>query len=290
MAFQIEQQFFQNMKIISPFSILILQLQILLQSSSAFAALAPITKQVDEISRRGWVDRISSMTAVSAAGLLLPKPVLAAEGGVPTTRLGNGSLKVSRTIQGYWQLAGGHGKYREADAVANMEAHFKAGITTLDTADIYGPSEIIMGKFVKTQPKAIPMTKFCCFRYLDDINRAEVRERVLKSCERLQVTKLPLVQYFWSNYDIKRYVDVALYLTELKEEGLIQEIGATNFDLKRLKELKNAGIPLVSHQVQLSALDRRPVQSGMAEWCAENEISLIGFGTVGSGTFSSCAI
>lgn len=81
-------------------------------------------------------------------------------------------------------------------------------------------------------------------------------------------------------------MQVALWLTELKEEGLIQEIGATNFDLKRLKALKAAGVPIVSHQVQLSALDRRPVQSGMAEWCAEEQISLIAFGTIGSGILS----
>lgn len=202
---------------------------------------------------------------------------------VPVVQLGKSSLQVSRTIQGYWQLAGGHGRYQEADAIANMRAHYDAGITTLDTADIYGPSEIIIGKFMKLQPKAIPNTKFCCFRFLDDITRSEVKERIQRSCERLQVSKLPLVQYFWSNYDIKRYVDVALYLTELKEEGLIQEIGATNFDLKRLKELKNAGVPIVSHQVQLSAIDRRPIQSGMADWCAENDVSLIAFGSVGSG-------
>ena len=79
---------------------------------------------------------------------------------------------------------------------------------------------------------------------------------------------------------------MALYLTELKEQGLIQEIGATNFDLIRLKELTKAGVPIVSHQVQLSALDRRPVQSGMSDWCADNGISLIGFGTVGSGILS----
>lgn len=96
-----------------------------------------------------------------------------------------------------------------------------------------------------------------------------------------------MVAFFWSNYDIKRYVDVGLYLTELKEAGLIGEIGATNFDLVRLQEMKKAGIPIVSHQVQLSALDRRPVQSGMADWCAENGIGLIGFGTVGSGILSN---
>jgi len=167
-----------------------------------------------------------------------------------------------------------------------MQSHYAAGITTLDTADIYGPSEQIVGKFMKDTPAAIPCTKFCCFRYLEEIDKAEVRSRILKSCERLQVSSLPLVQFFWSDYSVKRYVEVALLLTELKEEGLIQEIGATNFDLPKLKELTAAGVPLVSHQVQLSALDRRPVQSGMADWCTEQNISLLAFGTVGSGILS----
>jgi len=99
---------------------------------------------------------------------------------VPTVTLGNSNLQVSRTIQGHWQLAGGHGKIREADALANMEAHYKAGITTLDTADIYGPSEIIVGKFMQREPRATPITKFCCFRFLDEITREEVRQRVQK--------------------------------------------------------------------------------------------------------------
>jgi len=238
----------------------------------------------DEVSRR---DALTA-TVVTASGLMLPRSAVADEASprVPTVPLGSSNLRVSRTIQGYWQLAGGHGRYTEADAISNMEAHAKAGMTTLDTADIYGPSEIIMGKFIQKNPTAIPCTKFCCFRYLEEIDRAEVKLRVQKACERLQVAKLPLVAFFWSNYDVKRYVDVALYLAELKEEGLIGEIGATNFDLKRLKELKAAGVPLVSHQVQLSALDRRPVQSGMADWCASNDVSLIAFGTVGSGILS----
>jgi aryl-alcohol dehydrogenase-like predicted oxidoreductase len=248
----------------------------------------------DELSRRQTLQRVAGTTlagmSLPAAGLAnaadaLPKVTVPT--AVPTVKLGNSELKVSRTIQGYWQLAGGHGKYTETAALSNMQAHFDAGITTMDTADIYGPSESIIGKFVKTQPAAIPITKFCCFRFLDEINREEVKDRIQRACEKLQVAKLPLVQFFWSNYDIKKYVDVGLWLTELKEEGLIGEIGATNFDLKRLQELKKGGVPIVSHQVQLSALDRRPVQSGMADWCAENNVSMIGFGTVGSGILSN---
>ena len=209
---------------------------------------------------------------------------------VPTVKIG--SLDVSRTIQGYWQLAGGHGRYKAEDAIQNMRAHYEAGITTMDTADIYGPSEKIVGQFVqeqlakKTLPPPMPNTKFCCFRFLDEIDRKEVKTRILNQIDRLKVPSLPLVQYFWYDYDVKRYVDVALMLTELKEQGLIQEIGATNFDLKRLKELKDNDVPIVAHQVQLSALDRRPVQSGMADWCAENDVKLIAFGTVGSGILS----
>lgn len=246
----------------------------------------------DEVSRRDALSIATASVVTTASGLILPRSAMAEDTAtittarVPTVSLGKSNLQVSRSIQGYWQLAGGHGRYTEADAIANMEAHARAGMTTLDTADIYGPSEIIMGKFIKEHPTAIPCTKFCCFRYLEEIDRAEVKLRIQKSCERLQVNKLPLVAFFWSNYDIKKYVDVALYLTELKEEGLIGEIGATNFDLPRLKELKAAGVPLVSNQVQLSALDRRPVQSGMADWCAANDISLIAFGTVGSGILS----
>lgn len=199
------------------------------------------SSSTDGVTRRDAWERMAATAATTASGILLPNGVYAAEGTsaaapttttttvVPKVRLGDSTLETSRTIQGYWQLAGGHGRYKETDAVANMEAHFKAGITNLDTADIYGPSEIIMGKFIKSQPLAVPFTKFCCFRYLEEINKQEVKERIQKACERLQVAKLPLVQLFWSNYDIKKYVDVGLWLTELKEEGLIGEIGATNF-------------------------------------------------------------
>lgn len=248
----------------------------------------------NQISRRQILE---TSFAAAASGLLLPKTSMADERTalssskvtIPTVALAGGksSLRISRTIQGYWQLAGGHGIYREVDAIQNMQAHYDAGITTLDTADIYGPSELIVGKFVKSQPGAIPCTKFCCFRYLEEINRAEVKQRILRACERLQVDRLPLVAFFWGDYSVKRYTTVALWLSELREEGLIQEIGATNFDLKRLKELKASGVPLVSHQVQLSALDRRPVQSGMTEWCTGNDISTIAFGTVGSGILSN---
>jgi hypothetical protein len=104
----------------------------------------------DGLTRRDAWERMAATAATTASGILLPQGAYAAEAPststttttttttVPKVRLGDSTLETSRTIQGYWQLAGGHGRYKEGDAVANMEAHLKAGITNLDTADIYG--------------------------------------------------------------------------------------------------------------------------------------------------------
>lgn len=155
---------------------------------------------------------------------------------------------------------------------------------------------------------------------LDPRSFPQVRSRILNQCSRLQVQALPLVQFFWADYGVKRYVDVARMLGELREEGVIRELGVTNFDLPRLRELVDAGIPVVSNQVgpparvrrvrgrlhhprpfiskppplptrampqvQLSALDQRPIQSGMAAYCASKNIKLLAFGTVGAGILS----
>lgn len=39
------------------------------------------------------------------------------------------------------------------------------------------------------------------------------------------VRQLDLVAFFWSDFNVKNYVQTALYLKELKDEGLIKEIG-----------------------------------------------------------------
>lgn len=94
---------------------------------------------------------------------------------VPSTQLGQ--LEISQLIQGHWQLAGGHGRITPDAALRNMRKHFDAGVTTLDTADIYGASELIVGQFVASEPRAVPITKFCCFRDLRTIGKDEVLQR-----------------------------------------------------------------------------------------------------------------
>mmetsp|Transcript_1241 Transcript_1241/g.3252 ORF Transcript_1241/g.3252 Transcript_1241/m.3252 type:complete len:385 (+) Transcript_1241:44-1198(+) len=251
--------------------------------AAAVASAVAVASGSSPISRRTV---LQAGVAVGATPLLYSsaRPAVAAPAALRVPSFALGSLQASRIIQGHWQLAGGHGRGPTVNALANMKAHFDTGITTLDTADIYGPSELRVGEFVKSEPNAVACTKFCCFRGLDAIDRAEVRARVKQQCARLQVQRLPLVAFFWADYSVRRYVEVAKMLNELREEGLIDNIGLTNFDLPRLREFVDAGIPVVSNQ--LSALDSRALQSGMAHYCAKNGVKLLAFGTVGAGLLS----
>jgi len=62
-------------------------------------------------------------------------------------------LEVSRIWKGGWHLAGGHGDVAEENAIDDMAAFVEAGITTLDTADIYTGVEALIGAFRRRYPE-----------------------------------------------------------------------------------------------------------------------------------------
>lgn len=78
-----------------------------------------------------------------------------------------------QVIKGNWQLAGGHKGSSSDDrtsgkkAVEDIDKFVSAGVTTLDTADIYGPSEKLIGDFIRGRPQGRTgvevLTKFCKF-------------------------------------------------------------------------------------------------------------------------------
>ena len=65
----------------------------------------------------------------------------------------------------------------------------------------------------------------------------------------LGVDKLDLVQFYWHDYGVEKYVGAAQRLAELQGAGLIRHVGVTNFDTPRLSEIVDAGVPVVSNQV-----------------------------------------
>ncbi len=62
---------------------------------------------------------------------------------------------------GAWQLGADWGEVTEADAHATLQAAVDAGVTFIDTADVYGDgrSEQIIGSFIKGRPELTVATK-----------------------------------------------------------------------------------------------------------------------------------
>ncbi|RZJ22426.1 MAG: hypothetical protein EOO54_11520 [Haliea sp.] len=72
---------------------------------------------------------------------------------------------------------------------------------------------------------------------------------------------------------------------ELQKEGLIANLGCTNFDSPQTAAMLDAGVPLVSIQVQYSLLDRRPLNA-LAALCTQRGLKMLCYGTLAGGFFS----
>ena len=198
----------------------------------------------------------------------------------------------SRVIRGGWQLAGGHGAVSRGEAIEDLVACVDAGITTFDCADIYTGVEALIGEFrdalaarrgaaalepIRVHTKLVPD-----LASLATIARADVEAIVERSRARLRVERLDLVQFHWWDYAQPRLLEVAGWLAELHRDGRIGNVGATNFDTAHLHALLDAGVPLVSMQVQYSLLDARPAKA-MAAAAIERDVALLAYGTVAGG-------
>lgn len=203
--------------------------------------------------------------------------------------------EISRVIRGGWQLAGGHGTIAQNAAVEGLYAFFRAGVFTFDCADIYTGVEELIGRLraivrdrdgrealngLKVHTKFVPDLEL-----LPRMKKSDVAMAIDRSLQRLGMERLDLVQYHWWDYDIPGCVEGALWLSELQKQGKIRFIGATNFNTLHTAGLLNAGVPLVSMQVQYSLLDDRP-DHGMITMCRDHDIRLLCYGSVAGGFLS----
>jgi len=202
---------------------------------------------------------------------------------------------ISRVIKGGWHLAGGHGQIDENQAIKDMRAFVEAGITTFDCADIYTGVEELIGKFIKRYksdfnsgdlPPLQVHTKYVPdYNALASLSLADTTKIIDRSLNRLGIERLDLVQFSWWDYQFDNYVATALHLAELQKQGKIRHIGVTNFDAQHLKEILDAGVEVVSNQVQYSVLDHR-TETDMEALAQAHNIPFLCYGTVAGGFLS----
>lgn len=197
---------------------------------------------------------------------------------------------VSRLIKGSWHLAGGHGPVDSTQAIEDMAAFVESGITTFDCADIYTGVEELIGAFRRAYPQLASRvqvhTKFVPdYDKLPRLQASDVETIVDRSRARLGLETLDLVQFHWWDTGVPGYIEAALALKHLQAEGKIRHIGLTNFNTACVREIVEAGVPVISTQVQYSLLDNRPEKT-LLEYCRSEGIALLCYGSLAGGFLS----
>lgn len=193
-------------------------------------------------------------------------------------------------INGCWQLSDDHrpGAVDRRGAIDGLLRRVDAGLTTFDCADIYTGVESLLGSLRRTLrqrggPEIQIHTKLVPdHAALPTLDRRYVERIVDRSLQRLGVERLDLVQLHWWRYDVPGWLDAACWLDDLRRAGKVAALGVTNFDLPRLRALCDAGLPIVSVQLQYSLLDRRPERNVVA-FCRARGIALLAYGTLAGG-------
>jgi aryl-alcohol dehydrogenase-like predicted oxidoreductase len=200
-------------------------------------------------------------------------------------------LKICRLLNGMWQVSGSHGTIVPQRAIAAMLKYHQAGFTSWDLADHYGPAEDFIGAFrrkllssdrpvvKKAAPPAPTQALTKWVPQPGNMSRIVVEERINLSLRRMGTNCLDLLQFHWWDYEDDRYLDALKHLMDLQAVGKIQHLALTNFDTDHLQRVLDAGITIVSNQVQFSLVDQRPLIR-MTDFCQTNGIQLLAYGTL----------
>jgi aryl-alcohol dehydrogenase-like predicted oxidoreductase len=201
-------------------------------------------------------------------------------------------LRICRILNGMWQVSGAHGTIEPRAAIQSMFSYLDTGFTTWDLADHYGPAEDFIGEFRRqlaasrgagTSSNLQAFTKWV--PRPGPMSRRLVEMNVAVSLRRIDVDTLDLLQFHWWDYQDPRYLDALTHLSQLRDEGKVRHLGLTNFDTPHLKGIVESGIRVVSNQVQLSLIDRRP-EVQMIPFCQEQGIQLLAYGALCGGLLS----
>ena len=180
---------------------------------------------------------------------------------------GRTGRKVSEIGFGAWAIGASWGKVDDDEAVAALHAALDAGISFIDTADVYGDgrSEKLIARVLKERsgPKPFVATKAgrrLPAQAVEGYSYENLKAWTERSQKNLEVETLDLVQLHCPLTDLYYHPEVFASLDRLVAEGNIRNYGVS---VERVEEaLKAIEYPgVVSVQIIFNIFRRRPIES-----------------------------
>ena len=219
-------------------------------------------------------------------------------------KLGKSEVEVSPIAFGAWAIGGWQwGGADHNDSIDAIHACLDHGITTIDTAPVYGfgYSEQLVGEAIKGKRDQYQiLTKYGLrwdkaigefyFATKDSngveklIYRYSGRDSIIRECEnslkRLGTDYIDLYQIHWSD-STTPISETMETVQRLIEQGKIRAAGVSNYSVEQMSEAADV-VELSSNQVPYSMV-RRDIEAGIAPWCIENDCSILAYSPLQRG-------
>ncbi|PYB70741.1 aldo/keto reductase [Rhizobium wuzhouense] len=176
---------------------------------------------------------------------------------------GRTDFTVSDIGFGAWQIGGSWGEVSEADGRAALNAALDAGMTFIDTADVYGDgrSEKIIAEVLKARGGKRPMVASKAGRRLnphvaDGYTKANIEAFIDRSQQNLGVETLDLVQLHCPPTEVYYRPEMFEGLEEIRKAGKIKHYGVSVEKVEEaLKAIEYPGV--VSVQIIFNMFRQR---------------------------------
>lgn len=179
-------------------------------------------------------------------------------------------IEVTRIALGTWAIGGWlWGGVDANEAVNAIHEALDMGITTIDTAPVYGfgLSEQLVAKALATssvpRDKVVLATKAGMQwdaeeNVVRNSKAAHIREEVEESLRRLQTDYIDIYQIHWPDPDTP-IEETAEAMARLLEEGKVRALGVCNYSPEQMDVWRSVA-PLHSNQVRFNVLERETEQ------------------------------
>ena len=210
-----------------------------------------------------------------------------------TVTFGRTGLEITPVGFGAWAIGGsnwqfGWGEQDDDESASAIRRALELGINWVDTAAQYGlghSEEVVRRAVEGVEPRPLIFTKGGQPKgpnrtSYQSLRRDSLRRECEGSLERLGVDAIDLYQIHWPIPD-DEVEEGWSTLAQLKEEGLVRHIGASNFSVGQLERAESIS-PVEALQPPYSLLDRE-VEAEILPYCEEHGIGVIVYSPMSSG-------
>ena len=181
-------------------------------------------------------------------------------------------------------------------AVRVIHASLDAGVTLIDTADVYclddnniGHNERLIAQALREWPgerdSIVVATKGGLTRPEGRWDRNGHPEHLRRACEKslqaLAVDRIDLYQLHAPDPEVPLEDSVGA-LEDLRREGKIRWIGLSNVSVAEIRQAEST-VPIVTVQNRLNPFFREALRTGVVEYCAQHGIGFLAYSPVGGG-------